>query len=136
MRINEHMKCLLQVHETARHVASVTVSSASVSYDEMTSQCEALVSGKQQKMLVLQSFKNQNNSKAIVVSGAPTTNNTEPTFPNLVSICCAVFLCQLIYLMLQFLWNLCSFSEGGVFRRGSQVDQHRASARWGSESSS
>lgn len=40
-----------------------------VPYDQMKSQCEALVSGKQQKMLVLHSFKNQHDSKALVVSG-------------------------------------------------------------------
>jgi protein EFR3 len=47
----------MQVHETARQVASVPVSANPVPYDQMKSQCEALVMEKQQKMSVLLSFK-------------------------------------------------------------------------------
>lgn len=47
----------LQVHETARQVANVPVSANPVPYDQMKSQCEALVMEKQQKMSVLLSFK-------------------------------------------------------------------------------
>ncbi|KAG2593567.1 hypothetical protein PVAP13_5NG012501 [Panicum virgatum] len=45
------------VHETARQVASAPVSANPVPYDQMKSQCEALVMEKQQKMSVLLSFK-------------------------------------------------------------------------------
>lgn len=48
-----------QVLETARQVASFPVSSTPISYDQMKDQCEALVTGKQQKMSVLHSFKQQ-----------------------------------------------------------------------------
>lgn len=54
--------------ETARQVASFPVSSAPVPYDQMKSQCEALVSCKQQKMSVLHSFKHKKEEKAIVLS--------------------------------------------------------------------
>ncbi|KAK6914571.1 hypothetical protein RJ641_021892 [Dillenia turbinata] len=56
------------VLETARHVASFPVSSAPIPYDEMKSQCEALISGKQQKMSVLQSFKRQHEVKETALS--------------------------------------------------------------------
>lgn len=45
------------VHETARQVANAPVSANLVPYDQMKSQCEALVMEKQQKMSVLLSFK-------------------------------------------------------------------------------
>ncbi|OEL23424.1 hypothetical protein BAE44_0015556 [Dichanthelium oligosanthes] len=45
------------VHETARQVANIPVSVNPVPYDQMKSQCEALVMEKQQKMSVLLSFK-------------------------------------------------------------------------------
>ncbi|XP_062207771.1 protein SEMI-ROLLED LEAF 2-like isoform X2 [Phragmites australis] len=45
------------VHDTARQVANVPVSANPVPYDQMKSQCEALVMEKQQKMSVLLSFK-------------------------------------------------------------------------------
>lgn len=57
-----------QVLETARQVASFPISSAPVPYDQMKNQCEALVTGKQQKMSVLHSFKHQQETKAIVLS--------------------------------------------------------------------
>jgi hypothetical protein len=47
----------MKVHETARQVANVPVSANPVPYDQMKSQCEALVMEKQQKMSVLLSFK-------------------------------------------------------------------------------
>ncbi|KAL0884507.1 hypothetical protein Bca101_008488 [Brassica carinata] len=54
LSINE---LLQSVSETARQVASLPVSSLPVPYDQMMNQCEALVTGKQQKMSVLRSFK-------------------------------------------------------------------------------
>lgn len=45
------------VHETARQVANVPVPANPVPYDQMKSQCEALVMEKQQKMSVLLSLK-------------------------------------------------------------------------------
>ncbi|KAK2631459.1 hypothetical protein EUGRSUZ_L02877 [Eucalyptus grandis] len=70
---------LASVLETARQVASLTISSAPTPYDQMKNQCEALVTGKQQKMSVLRSFKNQQEAKAIVVSGE--NENNAPCFP-------------------------------------------------------
>lgn len=56
--------------ETARHVASLPVSSTPVSYDQVKDECEALVTGKQQKMSVLQSFKKQqDNNTMLILSG-------------------------------------------------------------------
>ena len=57
-----------QVMETARQVASFPVSSTPIPYDQVRNQCEALVTGKQQKMSVLQSFKQQQEAKAILLS--------------------------------------------------------------------
>ena len=54
LSINELLE---SVSETARQVASLPVSSLPVPYDQMMNQCEALVTGKQQKMSVLRSFK-------------------------------------------------------------------------------
>ncbi|KAK4855441.1 hypothetical protein QYF36_007361 [Acer negundo] len=65
LSVNELLESVL---ETARQVASFPVSSTPIPYDQMKSQCEALVTGKQQKMSVLQSFKHQQEAKAIVVS--------------------------------------------------------------------
>ncbi|KAL2328854.1 hypothetical protein Fmac_022281 [Flemingia macrophylla] len=59
---------LQSVLETARQVASFTASSTPVPYDQMKNQCEALVTGKQQKMSVLHSFKHQQETRAIVLS--------------------------------------------------------------------
>lgn len=70
-----------QVLETARQVASVPVSSTPIPYDQVTNQCEALVTGKQQKMSVLHSFKLRQEGKAIVLS-----HENERTLPNLVRI--------------------------------------------------
>ncbi|CAH8312949.1 unnamed protein product [Eruca vesicaria subsp. sativa] len=56
LSINELLE---SVSETARQVASFSVSSLPVPYDQMMNQCEALVTGKQQKMSVLRSFKLQ-----------------------------------------------------------------------------
>ncbi|CAL2228959.1 unnamed protein product [Prunus armeniaca] len=67
------------VLETARQVASFPVSTTPIPYDQMKSQCEALVTGKQQKMAVLHSFKHQVDAKAIVLSSE--FDNTCPTLP-------------------------------------------------------
>ncbi|KAG2726037.1 hypothetical protein I3760_01G093500 [Carya illinoinensis] len=66
INVNQLLESVL---ETARQVASVPVSSTPIPYDQMKSQCEALVTGKQQKMSVLHSFKDQKESDAIVLSG-------------------------------------------------------------------
>ncbi|KDP42800.1 hypothetical protein JCGZ_23742 [Jatropha curcas] len=60
LSVNDLLESVL---ETARQVASSQLSSTPVPYDQMKNQCEALVTGKQQKMSMLQSFKNQNDSK-------------------------------------------------------------------------
>ncbi|CAF2261510.1 protein SEMI-ROLLED LEAF 2-like isoform X1 [Brassica napus] len=54
LSVNELLE---SVSETARQVASLPVSSLPVPYDQMMNQCEALMTGKQQKMSVLKSFK-------------------------------------------------------------------------------
>ncbi|OIW03746.1 hypothetical protein TanjilG_30022 [Lupinus angustifolius] len=59
---------LESVLETAREVASLSISSNPLPYDQMKDQCEALVTGKQQKMSVLQSFKHRQETKAVVLS--------------------------------------------------------------------
>lgn len=60
---------LESVLETARQVASIPVSATPTSYDHVKSQCEALVTGKQQKMLALQSFKVQQEMKTSLFHG-------------------------------------------------------------------
>ncbi|KAE8718344.1 putative serine/threonine-protein kinase GCN2-like [Hibiscus syriacus] len=61
LSVNELLDSVL---ETARQVASFSVSATPIPYDQMRSQCEALVIGKQQKMSVLHSFKHQQDGKA------------------------------------------------------------------------
>ncbi|KAJ1387867.1 Armadillo-type fold [Sesbania bispinosa] len=65
LSVNQLLESVL---ETARQVASFPISSAPVPYDQMKNQCEALVTGKQQKMSVLHSFKHQQETRAIVLS--------------------------------------------------------------------
>ncbi|WCJ41358.1 ARM repeat superfamily protein [Euphorbia peplus] len=60
LSVNELLESVL---ETAREVASSQTSSTPVPYDQMMSQCEALVTGKQQKMSLLHGFKHQNDAK-------------------------------------------------------------------------
>lgn len=55
------------VIETAQQVSTTPVSAAPVPYDQMKSQCEALVLGKQQKMSVLLSFKQQQEDLPIAI---------------------------------------------------------------------
>ncbi|CAH8308963.1 unnamed protein product [Eruca vesicaria subsp. sativa] len=64
LSVNELLE---SVSETARQVESLHVSSIPVPYDQMMNQCEALETGKQQKMSVLQSFK-PDAAKAITLS--------------------------------------------------------------------
>ncbi|XP_024991124.1 uncharacterized protein LOC112525288 [Cynara cardunculus var. scolymus] len=78
LSVNQLLESVL---ETARHVASLPVSSTPVTYDQVKDQCEALVTGKQQKMSVLQSFKKQQEGMTIILSGerekqTPITSNT------------------------------------------------------------
>ncbi|KAG4988493.1 hypothetical protein JHK84_031054 [Glycine max] len=64
---------ILSVLETARQVASFPISSTPVPYDQMKNQCEALVTGKQQKMSILHSFKHQQETRALVLSSENET---------------------------------------------------------------
>ncbi|KAL5169258.1 Protein EFR3 B [Glycine soja] len=64
---------LQSVLETARQVASFPISSTPVPYDQMKNQCEALVTGKQQKMSILHSFKHQQETRALVLSSENET---------------------------------------------------------------
>ncbi|KAF8057208.1 hypothetical protein N665_1263s0006 [Sinapis alba] len=64
LSVNELLE---SVSETARQVESLPDSAIPVPYDQMMNQCEALVTGKQQKMSVLQSFKPEA-TKAITLS--------------------------------------------------------------------
>lgn len=75
LSVNQLLESVL---ETARHVASLPVSSTPVTYDQVKDQCEALVTGKQQKMSVLQSFKKQQEGMTIILSEkqTPITSNT------------------------------------------------------------
>ncbi|XP_048333178.2 protein SEMI-ROLLED LEAF 2 isoform X1 [Ziziphus jujuba] len=65
LSVNQLLESVL---ETARQLVSSPVSPTPIPYDQMRNQCEALVMGKQQKMSVLHSFKQQEDSKAIVLS--------------------------------------------------------------------
>ncbi|KAJ0769864.1 hypothetical protein HanLR1_Chr03g0117291 [Helianthus annuus] len=83
LSVNQLLESVL---ETARQVASLPVSSTPVTYNQVKDQCEALVTGKQQKMSVLQSFKKQQECMAIIVSGEQEnksliTSNTKTEFP-------------------------------------------------------
>ncbi|KAJ6289421.1 hypothetical protein OIU76_025276 [Salix suchowensis] len=71
LSVNELLESVL---ETARQVASSQVSSTPVPYDQMKSQCEALVTGKQQKMSILHSFKHQPEVKVF-----PSTDEKKDT---------------------------------------------------------
>ncbi|KAJ8467429.1 hypothetical protein OPV22_029981 [Ensete ventricosum] len=57
------------VTETARQVSSLPTSTIPVPYDQMKSQCEALVIGKQQKMSVLQGLKHQQEDWRVMPEG-------------------------------------------------------------------
>ncbi|TYG99029.1 hypothetical protein ES288_A10G164400v1 [Gossypium darwinii] len=61
LSVNELLDSVL---ETARQVASFSVSPTPIPYEQMRSQCEALIIGKQQKMSVIHSFKHQQEAKA------------------------------------------------------------------------
>ncbi|XP_061357545.1 protein SEMI-ROLLED LEAF 2-like isoform X2 [Gastrolobium bilobum] len=65
LSVNQLLESVL---ETAQQVASFPISSTPVPYDQMKNQCEALVTGKQQKMSILHSFKHQQETRAIVLS--------------------------------------------------------------------
>ncbi|KAK9078734.1 hypothetical protein SSX86_002791 [Deinandra increscens subsp. villosa] len=74
---------LESVVETAHDVESMpNNSSLTLSFDEIKNQCEALVMGKQQKMSVLQSFKDHEEAMAITTCGeyekhSPSTSNNQ-----------------------------------------------------------
>ncbi|CAK8575824.1 unnamed protein product [Lathyrus sativus] len=73
LSVNQLLESVL---ETARQVASFPISANPVPYDQMKNQCQALVSGKQQKMSVLHSFKHQQETRTLILSSA---NETELT---------------------------------------------------------
>ncbi|KAI5007033.1 hypothetical protein ZWY2020_046981 [Hordeum vulgare] len=74
LNVNQLME---SVHETARQVANVPVSTNPVSYDQMKSQCESLVMEKQQKMSVLMSFKHsRTDSRSSIGENGPETNES------------------------------------------------------------
>ncbi|XP_058102408.1 protein SEMI-ROLLED LEAF 2-like isoform X3 [Magnolia sinica] len=70
LSVNQLIESVL---EAASQVVSFPVSSTPVSYNQMKNQCEALVVGKQQKMSVLFSFKQQLEPVYII----PTESNEE-----------------------------------------------------------
>ncbi|PON88688.1 Armadillo-type fold containing protein [Trema orientale] len=76
LSVNQLLESVL---ETARQVASFPVSSTPIPYDQMKDQCEALVTGKQQKMSVLHSFKQQQEANALALSSV--NENKYPIFP-------------------------------------------------------
>ncbi|XP_057544780.1 protein SEMI-ROLLED LEAF 2 isoform X2 [Amaranthus tricolor] len=78
LNVNQLLESVL---ETAQQVASFPASTTIISYDQVKDQCEALVTGKHQKMSVLQSFKQQLESKAIVLS-----SDTEMKRPSLMDL--------------------------------------------------
>lgn len=63
LSVNQLLESVL---ETARQVASYPTSSTPIPYDQVKNQCEALVTGKQHKMSSLQSFKMQQETKALI----------------------------------------------------------------------
>ncbi|CAI9117370.1 OLC1v1018750C1 [Oldenlandia corymbosa var. corymbosa] len=67
---------LESVLETARQVASLPVSSTPIPYDQVKKECEALVNGKQQKMLALQSFKLQQEAEALLLTNENSVKST------------------------------------------------------------
>ncbi|XP_062228500.1 protein SEMI-ROLLED LEAF 2-like isoform X2 [Phragmites australis] len=75
------------VHETARQVANAPVSANPVPYDQMKSQCEALVMEKQQKMSVLLSFKHSRSGShgSTAVDGLETKESSLRSEPELQS---------------------------------------------------
>ncbi|KAI3503996.1 hypothetical protein L1887_32540 [Cichorium endivia] len=75
LSVNQLLESVL---ETARHVASLPVSSTPVSYDQVKDECEALVTGKQQKMSVLQSFKKQQQEGGMTLIVSAENGNQNP----------------------------------------------------------
>ncbi|XP_074291923.1 protein SEMI-ROLLED LEAF 2-like isoform X2 [Silene latifolia] len=76
LSVNQLLESVL---ETAQQVANLPMYTAPVSYDQVKDQCEALLLGKQQKMLVLHSIKRPDNSKAIVLSNDFEIENSTVT---------------------------------------------------------
>eukprot|EP00262_Sarcandra_glabra_P012079 TRINITY_DN3032_c0_g1_i1.p1 TRINITY_DN3032_c0_g1~~TRINITY_DN3032_c0_g1_i1.p1 ORF type:complete len:197 (+),score=27.83 TRINITY_DN3032_c0_g1_i1:43-591(+) len=74
LNVNQLIESVL---ETARQVASFPVSTTPIPYDQMRSQCEALVMEKQQKMSVLLSFKHQGEDTQF---GLPKENDKDSAF--------------------------------------------------------
>ncbi|XP_010241507.1 PREDICTED: uncharacterized protein LOC104586087 isoform X2 [Nelumbo nucifera] len=82
LSVNQLLESVL---ETAREVASLPVSTTPIPYDQMKNQCEALVIGKQKKMSVLLSFKNQQEDMGIgaeVEKKGPTFSDMKMELPD------------------------------------------------------
>ncbi|XP_075100155.1 protein SEMI-ROLLED LEAF 2 isoform X2 [Nicotiana tabacum] len=62
LSVNQLLESVL---ESARQVVNFPLSSTPIPYDQVKNQCEALVTGKQHKMSALQSFKMQQETKAL-----------------------------------------------------------------------
>ncbi|KAK9138820.1 hypothetical protein Sjap_009414 [Stephania japonica] len=77
LSVNQLLESVL---ETARQVANYPVSTTPISYNQMKNQCEALVMGKNQKMSVLMSFKNQ--QEALAIGFHAENENKLPPIPN------------------------------------------------------
>lgn len=78
LSVNQLLESVL---ETARQVASYPASSTPIPYDQVKNQCEALVTGKQHKMSALQSFKMQQETKALLSYNESDRKN--PSLPKM-----------------------------------------------------
>ncbi|KAJ8560366.1 hypothetical protein K7X08_004424 [Anisodus acutangulus] len=78
LSVNQLLESVL---ETARQVASFPASSTPIPYDQVKNQCEALVTGKQHKLSALQSFKTQQETKALL--SYIENDRTNPSLPKM-----------------------------------------------------
>ncbi|KAL4577278.1 hypothetical protein LXL04_013384 [Taraxacum kok-saghyz] len=69
-----------QVEETASDVETIQNSSSRVPYDQIKSQCEALVDGQQHKMSVLQSFKEQHEEETMAIVASCDDENQSSNY--------------------------------------------------------
>ncbi|XP_075085710.1 protein SEMI-ROLLED LEAF 2 isoform X1 [Nicotiana tabacum] len=78
LSVNQLLESVL---ESARQVANFPLSSTPIPYDQVKNQCEALVTGKQHKMSALQSFKMQQETKALLSYNA--MDRKSPSLPKM-----------------------------------------------------
>ncbi|OIS98662.1 hypothetical protein A4A49_07409 [Nicotiana attenuata] len=78
LSVNQLLESVL---ESARQVANFPLSSTPIPYDQVKNQCEALVTGKQHKMSALQSFKTQQETKALLSYNA--MDRKSPSLPKM-----------------------------------------------------